>query len=136
MYLCVQMKVKARYIRIGAVALLTLFVAYYAILTLYAHVHEVNGTFIVHSHPFTEHHSHSSGQALTLHFLSTFTSVGSDSIESACPDLPLLCFINWQLVCISCPVFIWRWDLSTCTSRISFHLIKRETGNQLKCLFK
>lgn len=37
------MKVKARYIRIGAVALLTLFVAYYAILTLYAHVHEVNG---------------------------------------------------------------------------------------------
>ena len=45
-------------------------------------------------------------------------------------------FINWQLVCISCPVFIWRWDLSTCTSRISFHLIKRETGNQLKCLFK
>lgn len=51
------MKVKARYIRIGAVALLTLFVAYYAISTLYAHVHEVNGTFIVHSHPFTEHHS-------------------------------------------------------------------------------
>lgn len=94
MYLCVQMKVKARYIRIGAVALLTLFVAYYAILTLYAHVHEVNGTFIVHSHPFTEHHSHSSGQALTLHFLSTFTSVGSDSIESACPDLPLLCLLT------------------------------------------
>ena len=98
MYLCVQMKVKARYIRIGgAVALLTLFVAYYAISTLYAHVHEVNGTFIVHSHPFTEHHSHSSGQALTLHFLSTFTSVGSDSIELACPDLPLLCLLTGSL---------------------------------------
>lgn len=97
MYLCVQIKVKARYIRIGAVALLTLFVAYYAISTLYAHVHEVNGTFIVHSHPFTEHHSHSSGQALTLHFLSTFTSVGSDSIESACPDLPLLCLLTGSL---------------------------------------
>ena len=90
MYLCVQMKAKARYIRIGAVALLTLFVAYYAISTLYAHVHEVNGTFI-------EHHSHSSGQALTLHFLSTFTSVGSDSIESACPDLPLLCLLTGSL---------------------------------------
>lgn len=74
-----------------------LFVAYYAISTLYAHVHEVNGTFIVHSHPFTEHHSHSSGQALTLHFLSTFTSVGSDSIESACPDLPLLCLLTGSL---------------------------------------
>ena len=67
MYLCVQMKVKARYIRIGAVALLTLFVAYYAISTLYAHVHEVNGTFIVHS------------------------------IELACPDLPLLCLLTGSL---------------------------------------
>ena len=29
--------------------------------------------------------------------LPTFTSVGSDSIESACPDLPLLCLLTGSL---------------------------------------
>lgn len=130
------MKVKARYIRIGAVALLTLFVAYYAISTLYAHVHEVDGTFIVHSHPFTEHHSHSSGQALTLHFLSTFTSVGSDSIESACPDLPLLCLLTGSLSAFHALSSFGDGIYLRAPPVYLFHLIKRETGNQLKCLFK
>lgn len=64
--------------------------------TLYVHIHEVNGVVIVHSHPFTEHHSHSGGQALTLHYLSTFTSLDWHTAESVCPDFPLLYLLTFN----------------------------------------
>ena len=38
--------------------LLTVFMAYYAIISVYAHVHVVNGVMVVHSHPFKDKHSH------------------------------------------------------------------------------
>jgi hypothetical protein len=90
------MKVKTRHIRIWALGLLTLFAVYYTVTTLYVHIHEVNGVVIVHSHPFTEHHSHSGGQALTLHYLSTFTSLDWHTAESVCPDFPLLYLLTFN----------------------------------------
>lgn len=47
--------------------LLSLFVAYQASITMFAHVHYVNGVMIVHSHPSTTaEHTHSESQILTL----------------------------------------------------------------------
>lgn len=47
--------------------LLTLFVAYQVGITMFAHIHYVNGVMIVHSHPSTgSQHTHSQGQILTL----------------------------------------------------------------------
>lgn len=54
---------------------LTIFLAYYAIISAYAHVHVVNGVMVVHSHPFSDLHSHTAGQTLVLHFLTDFHSL-------------------------------------------------------------
>lgn len=57
---------KSRYIFIPLM-LLTLFLAYQASITMFAHVHYVNGVMIVHSHPSADSdHSHSQSQILTL----------------------------------------------------------------------
>lgn len=55
--------------------LLTVFMAYYAIISVYAHVHVVNGVMVVHSHPFSNQHSHPTGQTLVLHYLTHFNSL-------------------------------------------------------------
>ena len=52
--------------------LLTVFMAYYAIISVYAHVHVVNGVMVVHSHPFKDKHSHPTGRrscCITSHIL-------------------------------------------------------------------
>jgi hypothetical protein len=47
--------------------LLTLFLAYQASITMFAHVHYVNGVMIVHSHPSNDSdHTHTQSQILTL----------------------------------------------------------------------
>ena len=57
---------KSRYIFIPLM-LLTLFLAYQASITMFAHVHYVNGVMIVHSHPATDsEHTHTQSQILTL----------------------------------------------------------------------
>lgn len=57
---------KSRYIFIPLM-LLTLFLAYQASITMFAHVHYVNGVMIVHSHPSTDsEHTHTQSQILTL----------------------------------------------------------------------
>lgn len=57
---------KERYIFIPLM-LLTLFVTYQVSITMFAHVHYVNGVMIVHSHPSTDsEHTHTRGQILTL----------------------------------------------------------------------
>lgn len=47
--------------------LLTVFMAYYAIISVYAHVHVVNGVMVVHSHPFKDKHRRSC--CITSHIL-------------------------------------------------------------------
>lgn len=55
--------------------LLTVFMAYYAIISAYVHVHVVNGVMVVHSHPFSDQHNHTSGQTLVLHHLTHLCSL-------------------------------------------------------------
>lgn len=74
------------HIRVWALSLLTLFVAYYTSVVVFAHVHVVGGVMIVHSHPFTQHHSHTAGQTLSLHFLSSFYSLDEEETELIKPD--------------------------------------------------
>ena len=71
----VMTKSTGAWIRITVSLFLTVFVAYYAIVSAYAHVHVVNGVMIVHSHPFSDQHSHTAGQTLVLHFLTDFHSL-------------------------------------------------------------
>ena len=66
---------KNRYIFIP-IMLLTLFVAYQASITMFAHVHYINGVTIVHSHPSADNdHTHTDGQLLTLAHVSERTGV-------------------------------------------------------------
>lgn len=74
------------WIRIMVSLFLTVFVAYYAIVSAYAHVHVVNGVMVVHSHPFSDQHSHTAGQTLVLHFLTDFHSL--EASEPLIVDTP------------------------------------------------
>lgn len=71
--------------------LLTVFMAYYAIISVYAHVHVVNGVMVVHSHPFKDKHSHPTGQTLVLHYLTHFSSLeAGPAVEIEAPDVKLI----------------------------------------------
>ena len=55
--------------------LLTLFLAFQVGITMFAHVHYVNGVMMVHSHPSADNeHTHSEGQILTLAKISDWGS--------------------------------------------------------------
>lgn len=61
-----------RYILIPLM-LLTLFVAYQASITMFAHIHYINGVMIVHSHPSADdQHSHTETQIVTMAQVSNF----------------------------------------------------------------
>ena len=61
--------------------LLTLFVSYQVSITMFAHMHYINGVMIVHSHPSTDNlHTHSEGQILTLAQMSEWASVEPDFV--------------------------------------------------------
>ena len=48
------------------------YVTYQVSITLFTHVHIVNGVMIVHSHPSSEkHHTHTTGQVILIAHLST-----------------------------------------------------------------
>lgn len=67
--------------------MLALFVAYQASITLFAHVHYVNGVMLVHSHPSSDNqHTHTEGQIFTLAQMSSFVGV-----EPSCPCIGYVC---------------------------------------------
>ena len=84
-----------RYLRTVACGLAILFASYYATTALFAHVHVVNGVILVHSHPFTKSHSHNAGQALALHFLSSFYSLEAGQTDIELPNLYVLCSVSY-----------------------------------------
>lgn len=49
-----------------------LFLAYIGSISLFPHTHIINGTTIVHSHPFSGEHSHQAGEAECILHLSVF----------------------------------------------------------------
>lgn len=62
------------------VALLAIFLSYYAGISLFAHTHIVNGAVIVHSHPFAKSsHDHSDAQVLAFNQVGHFQSVKVDA---------------------------------------------------------
>lgn len=90
------------WVKVTASLFLTIFLVYYAIVSAYAHVHVVNGVMVVHSHPFSDQHSHTAGQTLVLHYLTDFHSLEASaplSVES--PNRSLL-FIDYTEYVYSC----------------------------------
>lgn len=72
--------------------LLTLFLAYQASVTMFSHVHYVNGVMIIHSHPNQDQdHTHTEAQILTIAQTANFVGVE--------PCSYLLDFVNWDVVC-------------------------------------
>lgn len=70
-----------------SLALLTLFVAYQASISMFAHAHIVNGTMIVHSHPSSDsHHTHTTGQIIAIAQLGHFVSTTADAIALPAPQ--------------------------------------------------
>ena len=81
---------KSRYIFIPLM-LLTLFLAYQASITMFAHVHYVNGVMIVHSHPSTDsEHTHTQSQILALAQLSEWA--GTEPVFVTLAEVPLSVF--------------------------------------------
>ena len=61
---------------ITSLLLLTLFVAYQVNITMFAHVHYVNGVMLVHSHPSADsQHTHTESQILTLAHVSHWSGL-------------------------------------------------------------
>lgn len=73
-----------------------LFISYLASITLFAHVHVVNGVTIVHSHPFKKGaaHEHSTVELLLVHFLSHLITDGAAVAFALSLFIPfLLCLL-------------------------------------------
>lgn len=70
--------------------LMTLFLAYQVSITMFSHVHYINGVMLVHSHPSTDNHTHTEGQLLTLSTVSSFVGVEPIMMEIGDLCLPLL----------------------------------------------
>ena len=80
----------SRYIFIPLM-LLTLFLAYQASITMFAHVHYVNGVMIVHSHPSTDsEHTHTQSQILALAQVSEWA--GTEPVFVTLAEVPLSVF--------------------------------------------
>ena len=81
---------KNRYIYIPLM-LLILFVTYQVNITMFAHMHYVNGVMIVHSHPSTDNeHTHTEGQILTLAQMSEW--VGTEPVFVTLSEVSLSVF--------------------------------------------
>ena len=102
---------KNRYIFIPLL-LLTLFVTYQASITLFAHMHYVNGVMIVHSHPSSDsEHTHTESQILTLAQVSEWA--GTEPVFVTLAEVSLSVFdtlecerksrtlLDWYTRCIS-----------------------------------
>ena len=70
--------------------LLTLFLAYQVSITMFSHVHYINGVMLVHSHPSTDNHTHTEGQLLTLSTVSSFVGIEPIMVETGDLYLSLL----------------------------------------------
>lgn len=102
------MKYISRHVRIWAICLLSVFATYYGAVMLFAHVHVVNGVMLVHSHPFNKQHTHAGGQALTLHFLSTFSTIEPEMAHWVTPVCPVFMYCPATWICGMPFHLMWR----------------------------
>lgn len=83
---------KRRYI-VAPLLLLALFLTYQVSITLFTHVHIVNGVMIVHSHPSSEkHHTHTTGQVISIAHLSTIRLWSRGADRDDCIPSCVVCF--------------------------------------------
>ncbi|MBR5332903.1 MAG: hypothetical protein IKV32_06390 [Muribaculaceae bacterium] len=65
-----------------AILLLVLLMSYKVCVTMFVHTHDVDGTMVAHSHPFTNsNHSHSASQIIVFGQLSSFNGVEHKAYE-------------------------------------------------------
>ena len=70
--------------------LLTLFVTYQVSITMFTHVHYVNGVMIAHSHPYKGTHSHSTSNFVVIAHFATFHSLEAHVQYDFTPERPVL----------------------------------------------
>ena len=76
--------------------LLTLFVGYQVSISMFTHVHYINGVMIVHSHPSNDNqHTHTQGQILTMAQMSEWATVEPDFVTLGEVNLSVI----YSLVC-------------------------------------
>lgn len=77
-----------------ALGLLLMFIAYEFSLTMFTHVHVVNGFLVVHSHPSSEGHTHGAKQLITIACLHTFDSEEATTFTFSKPVDSVLCTLE------------------------------------------
>ena len=75
--------------------LLALFLTYQVSITMFTHVHIINGVMIVHSHPSSDdHHTHTAGQVITIAHIGSYQTpepeAGVSNVTVECPLLYVL----------------------------------------------
>ena len=70
--------------------LLTLFVTYQVSITMFTHVHDVNGVMIAHSHPYKGTHSHTASNIIVIAHFASFHSLEVDVHYDFTPERPIL----------------------------------------------
>ncbi len=69
---------------------------YQAGITMFTHMHYVNGVMLVHSHPNHGKHTHSKTEIVVIDRLSSFHSLEADAPVCIEPVRPLLCHVEVQ----------------------------------------
>lgn len=95
-------EVKRLFLHITRYFLPMLFVSYLASLTLFTHVHVINGVTIVHSHPFKKGavHQHSTVELIHIHFLSLLAADDKVLVFALSLFMPfLLCLLVGRPQC-------------------------------------
>ena len=87
-----------------AIALLSIFLLYWAGITFFTHSHVVNGVVIVHSHPFNTEHSHTATSLETIFFLSSVSALQANTFGNHVVALFVLLAIF--LVCPCSPALV------------------------------
>ncbi len=82
--------------------LLALFVAFQVGITMFSHVHYINGVMLVHSHPSSDNHTHTEGQVLTLAQVSNFVGTAPAVAELAELYLPVLYTLECKRELVYC----------------------------------
>ena len=100
---------------LSSLLLLTLFIVYQVSITMFTHVHYVNGVMVVHSHPSHGKHTHSKIEVVIIARLSSFHSLEADApihIEAIRPllyclqqqtDIPVMPETHMRVVSLRAP---------------------------------
>lgn len=81
---------------LSSLLLLTLFTVYQVSITMFTHIHYVNGVMMVHSHPNQGKHTHTKAEIIVIGRLASFHSLEADPPIHIEPMCPLLCYVQIQ----------------------------------------